>query len=209
MKFGVRAMVREVWDRFLLYLPLAFMGVLALGTYWMVRSVPQGSVAQVATVQRHTPDYFMEGFSVKTFDTGGRLRSEVLGEQAHHYPDTQWLEIDAIRIRSFDDKGNLTTATAKKGFTNEDGSEVQLIGDAYVVREPGEQTGAKPTPRMEYRGEFLHAYLTSERLESNKPVELVRGNDHFTADAMDFDNVEQVVKLRGHVHGTLAPQPAQ
>jgi lipopolysaccharide export system protein LptC len=34
---------------------------------------------------------------------------------------------------------------------------------------------------------------------------LVRGNDRFTADRMEFDNVEQVLLLSGRVRGTLMP----
>ena len=104
-----QTLVREAWDRFLLYLPLACMAVLALGTYWMVRSEPPPSVPNAPRAQTHQPDYFMDGFAVKTFDAGGRMRSEVLGDKVRHYTDTQWLEIDSIHIRSFDDKGHLTT----------------------------------------------------------------------------------------------------
>jgi lipopolysaccharide export system protein LptC len=135
------------------------------------------------------------------------MRSEVLGEKVRHYPDTEWLEIDIIRIRSFDAKGTLTTATADYGLTNEDGSEVQLTGHALVVREAILQTDSKSSPRMQYRSEFLHAFMNSERIKSNKPVELLRGQDRFTADSLDFDNVGQVLQLDGRVHGTLVPAP--
>lgn len=199
---------REAWERFLLYLPLACMAVLALGSYWVVRSAPPLSTPSAPRAVRHDPDYFMEGFAVKTFDAGGRLRSEVMGDKVRHYPDTQWLEIDAIRIRSFDSKGNLTTASADRGLTNEDGSEVQLIGNAVVIR-AADQTGEKAAPSMQYRSEFLHAFMNTERLKSNKPVELLRGNDRFTADSMDFDNAEQVLILDGRVHGTLVPATAK
>jgi lipopolysaccharide export system protein LptC len=147
----------------------------------------------------------MEGFAVKTFDASGRLRSEVLGDKVRHYPDTQWLEIDGIRIRSFDAKGTLTTATADRGQTNEDGSEVQLMGHALVVREAVAQADDKTSPRMQYRSEFLHAFLNTERIKSHKPVELQRGQDHFTADSLDFDNLSQVLQLDGRVRGTLVP----
>jgi lipopolysaccharide export system protein LptC len=203
----VQTLVREAWDRFLLYLPLACMAVLALGSYWVVRSAPPVATPAVPYVQRHDPDYFMDGFAVKTFDASGRMRSEVMGDKVRHYPDTQWLEIDGIRIRSFDAKGKLTTASADRGLTNEDGSEVQLMGHALVVREATEQPGAKPGPSMQYRSEFLHAFLDTERLKSHKPVELQRGSDRFTADSMDFDNVEQVLQLAGRVHVTLVPAP--
>lgn len=204
---SAQALVREAWDRFLLYLPLACMGVLALGSYWMVRSAPSVDALAAPRAQRHAPDYFMEGFAVKTFDANGQLRSEVMGDTVRHYPDTQWLEIDGIRIRSFDAKGTLTTASADRGLTNEDGSEVQLMGNALVVREAGADRGAKASPRMQYRSEFLHAFMNTERLKSHKPVELQRGNDRFSADNLYFDNVEQVLQLEGRVRGTLVPTP--
>jgi lipopolysaccharide export system protein LptC len=196
--------LKEVWDRFLLYLPLALMAVLALGTYWLVRSAPESTGAAVKPVQSHDPDYFMSGFSVRTFDAAGHIRTEVVGDKARHYPDNQFMEIDGIRVRSFDAQGRLTTASAEHGLTNEDSSELQLIGNAVVVRE-ADATAGKTTPRMEYRGEFLHAFMNTEQIKSHKPVELLRGNDRFTADALEFDNVEQVLQLRGRVRGTLVP----
>jgi lipopolysaccharide export system protein LptC len=60
-------------------------------------------------------------------------------------------------------------------------------------------------PRVEYRSEFLHAFMNTERVQSHKPVELLRGNDRFTADRLEFDNVEQVLQLSGRVRGTLSP----
>lgn len=207
MKVSVAELLREGWDRFLLYLPLACMGVLALGSYWMVRSTEAPAEAARAQAQSSGPDYYMENFSVKTFDVTGRVRSEVVGDKARHFPQQAWLEIDNILIRSFDAQGNLTTAAADKGLTNEDGSEVQLIGNAVVVRDAQAAEAGKVSPRMEYRGEFLHAFITTERIRSHKPVELRRGKDLFTADRLDFDNVEQVLQLDGRVRGTLVPEP--
>jgi lipopolysaccharide export system protein LptC len=147
----------------------------------------------------------MDTFSVKTFDAAGRIRTEVSGEKARHYPDTLWMEIDAIRIRSFDEQGRLTTATANRGLTNEDNSEVQLLGNAIVVRESDTDKRGKTTPRAEYRSEFLHAFMNTEKIKSPKPVELLRGNDRFTADSLDFDNVDQILQMRGRVRGVLVP----
>lgn len=198
-------MFKDAWDRFVLYLPLLLMAVLALATYWLVHSAPPARAPTVQPQQTHDPDYFMNGFSVRTFDADGRVRSEVLGDKARHYSDTQWLEIDGIRIKSYDDKGRLTTATANRGLTNEDNSEVQLLGNAVVVREASASEGAEMLPRTEYRSEFLHAFMTTERVISHKPVVLTRGSDRYSADTLDYDHIEQVVQMRGHVRGTLAP----
>lgn len=197
--------MRVFGDRIALYLPVILMGVLALGTYWLVRSTPLPILHGPETQARHEPDYFMRKFSVKSFDGAGRLKSEVLGTDARHFPDSDTLEIDLVRIRFFDEGGGLTIATARRAVTNAGASEVQLLGEARVVREPTADKVGQVQPRMEFRGELLHAFMETERVTSHMPVELIRGNDRFTADAMDFDNLKRVMELKGRVKGTLLP----
>lgn len=199
--------VRLAWDRLSIYLPLMLMGLLALGTYWLVRSTPLLETGSAQQPLRKDPDYLMERFSIKTFDSTGRLKSEVYGEQARHYPHTDILEIDQVRIRSFNNRGQLTVATAKRALANNDASEVQLMGDAQVVREATVDPSGATLPRVSFNGEFLHAFLEEDRIKSHKPVALMRGNDRFTAESMDYSNFDQVVELRGRVRGTLQPPP--
>lgn len=196
--------LRNAWDRLSIYLPVLLMGLLALGTWWLVRSAPQSQELRPASAPRHEPDYVMQGFSIQSFDASGRLQSEVQGTVARHYPDTDTLEIDGVRLRSPSADGRLVRATADRALSNADGSEVQLLGNAVVVREAPASLG-KVHPRMEFRGEFLHAWPQLERVRSDQPVTLTRGKDRFTADSMEYDNLEQVLHLRGRVRGVLFP----
>ena len=189
------SLLRQGWERLALYLPLMLMALLALGTYWLVRSTPLLVLPEEKQPLRHEADYFMHHFTVKTFDGTGRMKSEVLGTDARHYPDTDTLEIDGVRIRSFNEMGRLTTATATRALTNGDASEVQLIGNARVVRASVLDKEGKPLPRLEFQSEFLHAFMDTERLKSHQPVLLIRGRDQFTADTMDFDNIERQMEL--------------
>lgn len=200
--------LRDLWERLTLYLPVLVMGLMAMATYWLVRNTPTAEPARPASAPTHHPDYFMKQFEVKTFDNTGRLKSEVKGLSAKHYPDTDTLEIDNVEIHSYDTKGRITTATARQAITNGDGSEVQLIGNAKVVRDAGVDDLGNPTPSMIYMGEFLHAFMNTEQVKSHKPVELIRGKDRFTADSLDFDNLERVVVLNGRVRGLLTPNNA-
>ena len=202
-------LLRASWAYLSLYLPVVLMGVLALGTYWLVRSTPQLLASAPASPLRHEADYFMHKFSVKLFDEGGRLKSEVVGTDARHYPDSDTLEIDSVRIRSIDEANRLTTASARRAVTNGDATEVQLFGDARVVREPGADKGGPPETRSEFRGEFLHAFLNTGRITSHLPVELIRGKDRIRADTLDFDDHEHVLQLKGRVRGTLSPGVTQ
>lgn len=204
---GAWALVRGAWDRLSVYLPIILMGLIALGTYWLARNTPALAVVEPAPPPTHDPDAVMRGFSVKTFDPAGRLKSEVHGSEARHYPDTDTLEIDRPRLRSFNGQGDLTVATAQRALTNADGSEVQLFGDAVVRRAPAPAASGEPREALEFRGEFLHAFLNQERVVSGKPVELQRGADRFTADSLEYDNLNRVLVLNGRVRGVLAPRP--
>jgi len=205
-----RQMLRQSWERITLYLPVLIMGLLALGTWWLVRNAPMPLAPTTEKVRSNQPDYAMKAFSVKSFDAKGRLQSEVQGDLARHFPDTDTLEIDRARMRSVALDGRLTLATANRALSNADGSEVQLFGNAIVTREPlPARPGVAAQPRMEFRSEFLHAYTQTERVRSDQPVVLTRGNDRFTADGMDYDHLDQVLQLRGRVKGVLVPGTAR
>ena len=195
-----------LWDRTAIYMPLLMMGALALGTYWMVRNTPIFGTPEVVKEVGHEVDYFMQNFTIKTFDESGKLKSEISGTEARHFSDTDNLEIDHARIRSINVEGKLTTATANRAYSNADGSEVQLVGNAVVIRQPSRDAQGNATQKLEFHGEFLHAFLNEERVQSHKPVLLIRGADQFTGNVFSYNNLDQVALLTGRVRGVLMPK---
>ena len=197
---------RQLWDRLSIYLPVVLMGALVLGTYWLVRNSPVFIAPQAVQEARHESDYFMRQFTIKTFDEIGKLKSEIEGTEARHYPDTDTLEIDNARIRSLDAEGKLVTSTGKRALSNGDGSEVQLLGNARVVREASKDSDGNERPKMEFNGEFLHAFVNDERVKSHKPVVLTRGADQFTGDTFAYNNLTGIAELNGRVKGLIVPK---
>lgn len=202
------SLVRDVLDRATIYLPIILAAAVALGTYWLVRNAPKLLAPTAKATPTHEPDYFMRDFVIKNFLPNGDLRSELHGKEGRHYPDTDTVEVDDVRMRSVSPQGYTTHATANRGLSNSDGSELQLFGNAIVIRDPSVGANGKPTPRLEFRGDFLHAFLDTERVTSNKPVTLIRGTDQFTADNLDYDNLSGVANLTGRVRGLLVPSAA-
>jgi lipopolysaccharide export system protein LptC len=200
--------IRAGWERVSVYLPVILMGVIALGTYWLARNSPIAGPAQTQARPTHDPDAIMRRFSVRSFAANGRLKSELHGTEARHYPDTDTVEVDQPRMRMIGEHGEVTLASARQALSNGDGSEVELIGDAVVTREPVTEPSGRAVPRMEFRGQFLHVYVNTERVTSNKPVELLRGDDRLSGDNLVFDNVTQVLEMNGRVKGLLMPRPA-
>ena len=149
----------------------------------------------------------MFDFTVRVFDDQGRLKNELSGREGRHFPDTDTVEIDAVRVRSLHPEGRVTTARAERGLSNADGSEVQLIGQAVVVREPFTPARGPAQQRQELRSEFLHLFADTESIRTHRPVELLRGSqDRFTAERMDYDNLDRVMRLHGRVRGEIAPR---
>lgn len=194
--------IRRLLEQFTLYLPVIAMGLLALGSWWLARNTPVNVAAEPAQAQRFDPDYFLNNFSVKNFDASGVLISEVFGQKARHLPHTDILEIDAAQMRSLR-QGRITTGRSNRAYSNGDGSEVQLVGDAFVVREAGKDSQGRMQPRIEFRGEFLHAFIRTEEVKSHKPVTVLRGADQFMGDRMYYSKVEGIVQLDGRVRVRL------
>ena len=199
--------VRRAWDKFAVYLPIFLMAMMAMGSYWLVRNTPVLPPMEAAAPKRHVPDYFMKDFSVKVFNAQGKLKSEIFGAQARHFPDTDTVEVDQPRIRSLNPQGQITLSVAQRGLINADGSEVQLFEKAKIVRERFVDPKGKVLPRSEISSDFLHVFANTEKIKTHLPVEMVRDNgDRFIANWMDYDNLEQVLQLQGQVKGVIMPR---
>ena len=191
---------RRIAELISAYLPVLLMGLLALGTWWLVKSTPQEDAARAAVPPRHEPDYTMHRFSVQRFAADGKLRAQIEGDEVRHYPDTDTLEIDGVHMRAISSGPHVTVASARRAIVNGDATEVQLLGGAQVTRE-----AAGGAPAIEFRGEFLHAFLNSERVRSHLPVTIRRGGTEFRADTLDFSGLDRVVQLKGRVRANFMP----
>lgn len=195
-------MIRRLIDRLSLYLPLILMGFLALGSWWLVRSMPSIVYADENKPVRKEPDYRLENFSVKSFDTTGRMTREVMGDKGRHYPDVDEMHIDHVRVYAQSDTGVKINAKANTGVATGDGERVTLLGQAVAVR-----AADANAPRMALRGERLLALVKEEKLLSSDPVEITRDKDVFNALTMNFNSKSGEYLLDGRVRGVLAPKP--
>ena len=198
------SILQQVWDQLAIYLPLVLMGMLALLTYWMVRIAPDMPEPQSKKPPTHEVDFFMRGAVIKTYDPQGRLQSQLAGREMRHYADNATVEVDDPRWQGLTPQGRITRASAKMALSKDDGSEVQLIGQAVVRREAFETEGGRRLPQQEFRGEFLHIFADDERLLSHLPVEFTSGGDRFSANSFRYDHVSQVVELEGRVTAHIA-----
>lgn len=199
-----RSWVNRGWDRLSVYLPVLLMMLLALGSYLLLQATPEPPKPAPERPLLHEADYFMRRFSVKLFAPNGELASEMYGTEAQHYPDTDTVEIENARVRSFNRNQQLSTATAKHVVANGEGTEFELKGDAVVVRQAGRTVTGKRISRMEFHGQYLKVGTKPEYVFSDQPVLLIRDNDQMTGDTLSYvGDTTQVATLVGNVRAKL------
>jgi lipopolysaccharide export system protein LptC len=196
----------RAWDQLMASLPVLLMALLAAFTYWLVRSTPVPEAPREAAAPRSDPDYVMQGFSVQHYTQAGLPGVRLEGREMRHYPNTDQLEIDDVRVRHTDGQGRVSVATARQAQAEGDGSEVRLVGQAVVVREALTQDAADPlAQRLEFRGDFLHFFVDDQRVESDQPVTLVQGGARIRGQALVYDHTRRLLELTGGVQGELPP----
>jgi lipopolysaccharide export system protein LptC len=179
------------------YLPLLLMLLLALATWWLVKNSPKAPGTGSETAARVEPDYTMSGFAVERFDTQGRLKLRLEGSQMRHFPATDRIEIETVKVRAIAPDGRVTLAHAQRALSNGDGSEVQLLGGAEVT---SEDAGGAP---LVMRSEYLHVFFVTERVSSNAPVWVQYGSTQLRAASLDYDHAARRLDLGGPMRMSL------
>ena len=193
----------RLWERLLAALPALLMALLAALTWWLVKNTPRGDDDREARPPGPDPDYTMRGFAVSHYGADGTLRARLEGEVLHHYPLTDTVEVDGVRMQAVDDAGRVIHGRALRAVSNGAATRVRLLGDARVVREP--VAGEPPSQRLEILGESLEVDTEARRVRSDQPVILLTGQGELRAGTLDYSELERVGRLGGRVTGVLQP----
>jgi lipopolysaccharide export system protein LptC len=180
------------------------MALLAAATYALLQATPEPSEPKPQRPLSSEPDFFMREFSVRSFAADGRLRTEVFGLEGRHRPDTESIEIDQARVRTFDEKGAVTNASGNRLKSNRDNNQFDLTGNAVVVRSGVASSGQAVAP-VRFESEYLRIYTEPTRLFSDQPVMIVRGTDRITAKGLDYSGEQEQVVFQGRVRVELVP----
>lgn len=197
--------VATAWDRTSIYLPIVLMGFLALVSYWVVSLTPIADLPPPERAASQAPDSIMRNFAIQQFSPDGTLKSELFGDEMRRYPYNDTTVIDRSRGFQISPTGRRTTFSAQRLSTNADQSIYWLEGSVLIIRE-ALSSPSGDEPQIQYQGESLTFYVAQDRLESNKPVLIIRGNDRISANNLRYDDNTSVVNMQGRVRALLAPR---
>lgn len=192
------------------YLPLILMALLASFSWWLLKNTPKPDAPEEAAPARHEFDYRMRNFDLQRVGADGKLRVHVQGSEMRHFPDTDTLEIDGIRLRAVAADGSLTLASAGRALANGDASEIQLLGAVHVQRFDVLPSGeAQAKPKVEMRGEFLHAFVNTEVLKSHVPMQISYANGQMQAQGFEYNNLSGKLTFSGQTRAQFTALPGR
>ncbi len=185
-------------------LPLLLMALLALGTWWLVQVAPQPPAPRPPSTPGDEPDYRMQQFTITRFSPQGRQILRLEGRVLRHFPATDRLEIDDVRIEAEAPDGRRTEARARRAVSNGDGTEISLEGTVRLRSAPA--AGAADAAVTEFEGESLQAWTRFQRLHSDRPLQLRHGTLQVRAGSMSLDKPAGTLTLGGPVRLTAPPR---
>lgn len=195
----------DVGNWLVLYLPVLLMGVLAFLTYGLLRNAPQTETPTPEMAPRHEPDYTMGRVVLQQFQADGRPRARLQAVEVLHYPDTQTLHFERPVMLWQTPQGDKTTTQANQGESNADGSEVRLWGDVRIERWAASSGKHPEVPGWVVQTQSMFLDARRERMSTDQPVQLRRGNDRMEGQRLHYDHVTQQLDLNGKVRMSITP----
>lgn len=194
--------LRALWLRLGAWMPMVLLALVAAFSWWVAQVVMQAEHDARQELRGPTlPDYVLHTFTTERYDAQGRLTMSIAGNRMVHDPKDNVFTIADPQLRATAADGSVTTATAQKGRSNADASNVQLIGDAVVRR-----AATASQPALTVRSTFLNVFPNTQVVQSDQPTVIDRGGSRFSGDSLNFNGIDGTVDMGGKVRGTLAPQ---
>jgi lipopolysaccharide export system protein LptC len=195
-----------VRERGTLALSVLLCSSLAVGSYWLAQ---RARLSDVATRPLgHDIDYTASAITLTRMDQTGRAQYVIDATNLVHYFDDDSGELTQPRVVGSKAGRPEMTLRADIGRTTSDGEEVRLFGNAVVTREPW-----RGAAEMVAKSNYLQAWPDKEVVETDQPIEIVRGGSRVNANAMQYDNATQRIYFDGgkggRVREVLEPRGAR
>lgn len=175
--------------------PLLLIGVLAALTFWLQR-VSEPPAVDRSGRDRHDPDFIVDTFTVRRFDSTGALQHTLAAVRMQHYPDDDTTTVIAPHVTFHGTPPTLLTA--EQAFVSKDAKAVRLERNVLLVR-----SAANGGLSTEVATARLDVLPDLETASTDLPVTITQGRSIVTGSGLHADNKSMLTTLRGPVRGTI------
>ncbi|TNF98932.1 MAG: LPS export ABC transporter periplasmic protein LptC [Gammaproteobacteria bacterium] len=178
---------------------LFFVAIIALAVWWL-EDVVQKSQDEILLKKHNRPDFYMQDFTMHSFDKKGNSNYRVNGRSMVRYPKDGSLEITELDMISSANPDRPASIKAKTARLTEEGSKVLLTGDVRVNRK---KTAVQDS--LQILTEKLLLDIESDYAETDQPITLISSKHHIKAVGMHAWMKHHKIRLLSNVRGKHEP----
>lgn len=188
-------------------IPLISLALLALLSFWYLKTNTDQKPLPPARPKTHIPDYVFSNVRLTSLNETGQAKYRLLADEFKHFEDDASIDITRPRLRLFSKEAEPMTITSKTGHMDGDLSILELFDNVNISR-PAQlnSAGVMIDPNLLAVSNYFKAFINDDIIKTNLPVKIERGQSVMTStQGAEFDNVQQKIILLGNVQGFIAP----
>ena len=194
----------RVWRRAVDYVPLLLALVLALTTFWLVRSMPKTGPAEPAP-PTHVPDYYLHDFQLRRYGAQGNLQDELTGQYGEHLPGPDTIHVRQATMHAINPQGGSTQGRANRAVAALQSKDIELFDQVRVVHQPAPDAKGQAQPAVTFESEYLQSTDQQEHIRTNRPVKITRQGNIITGSGMHYTNSSRTVEIAGRAKAVIQP----
>ena len=151
-----------------------------LAIWLQERSNKSTETNKIKTVsKKHSPDYFMGGFTITSMNEKGAPRSILVSDKMLHYPDDDSTELDKPFMTMIGEIGKPWKIKADRGWISSNNELILLSGNVHIDRLSG------PNNRpVKLFTDKLRIHPESDFAETDRPVTMISNKRRTSAIGM-------------------------
>src|SRR5450830_85579 len=184
-----------MFGRATILFPLAVLGLLALVTFWIDRTV-QPPVIKLDGSKRHDPDYVLNNFNTVKTGINGSVQYILAATEMRHYPDDDSTYLERPHLTQYSVDKPYTQIDSQRGTVSSNGEIIEFMDNVKVVRQ-----GVKDRGELTVTTEYLKVFPKTEIATTDKPVIIKQSpSTELRGTGMIYNKKEKTLKLLKNTH---------
>jgi lipopolysaccharide export system protein LptC len=184
-----------MFGRATILFPLAVLGLLALVTFWIDRTV-QPPVIKPDGSKRHDPDYVLNNFNTVKTGINGSVQYILAATEMTHFPDDDSTKLERPHLTQYSSDKPYTQIESQRGTVSSNGEIIEFMDNVKVLRQGYQERGD-----MTVTTEYLKVFPKTEIATSDKPVVIKQSpSTELRGTGMIYNKKEKTLKLLKNVH---------
>lgn len=181
------------------FLSLFFLAITASLAWWL-EDVVQTSQNEALRKENNRPDFYMQSFVMRQYNTQGEMRYEIHGESLLRYPKNKNMEIKQLDMQVFK-KGKAPLAVkADTARLTDNGEQIYLTGNVRIDRNKTVDEDS-----LSIRSEKLFIDTSRDYMETNKRIRIQTSKHKIEGTGMQAWFEHKKIRLLTKVRGIHEP----